>query len=230
MGAAPLKLLSSMSTRELLVEMCACSARDLAQPVEATAGGGVDIQKRVQAAEAVDIVVLAAAAIDRLIAEGHLLAYSRTDLVRSGVAIAVRAGEPHPDVSSEVAVRQAVRAARSLGYSTGPSGVYLERLFERWGIREEIRGRVVVPPPGVPVATLLAGGEIALGFQQLSELAGVAGVDVVAPLPPSIQLNTVFSGGISAHSADAAAARHVLEYFASQAMAEVKRRHHLQPA
>lgn len=230
MSAPPLKLLSSMSTRDLLAEMAASCERELSQPVHTIAGGGVDIQKRVQAGEAVDIVVLAANAIDRLIAEGHLLAYSRTDLVRSGVAIAVPRGTPHPDVSSEAAVKQAVRAARSLGYSTGPSGVYLEKLFERWGILGEIRSRIVVPPPGVAVGSLLASGDCELGFQQLSELANVAGIEVLGPLPPAIQLNTAFSGGISAHSQLAAAARHVLEYFASPAMAEVKRRHSLQPA
>ena len=162
-----------MATRELLAELAGCSARELSQPVETSAGGGVDILKRVQAGEAADIVVLAASAIDRLIAEGHLLAYSRTDLVKSGVAIAVQKGAPHPDVSSEAAVKQAVRRAHSLGYSTGPSGVYLEKLFARWGILEEIRSRIVVPPPGVPVGSLVATGGCALGFQQLSELADV---------------------------------------------------------
>ena len=230
MTAPPLKLMSSMATRDLLAELAGCSARELSQPLEAVAGGGVDILKRVQAGEAVDIVVLAANAIDRLIAEGHLLAYSRADLARSGVAIAVQKGAPHPDVSSEAAVRQAVRSARSLGFSTGPSGVYLEKLFERWGILEEVRGRIVVPPPGVPVGTLVAAGDCALGFQQLSELANVAGIDVLGPLPPPIQLYTVFSAGISAHSRHAAAARHVLEYFSSPALADVKRRHSLQPA
>ena len=230
MSAPPLKLMTSMAARELLAELADYSARELSQPVETIAGGGVDILKRVQSGEAVDIVVLASNGIERLITEGHLLAYSRTDLVRSGVAIAVQKGAPHPDVSSEAGVRQAVRAARSLGYSTGPSGVYLEKLFERWGILEEIRSRIVVPPPGVPVGSLVAAGDCTLGFQQLSELANVAGIDVLGPLPPSIQLHTVFSAGISAHSQHAGAARHVLEYFASPAVAEVKRRHSLQPA
>jgi molybdate transport system substrate-binding protein len=145
------------------------------------------------------------------------------------VAIAVPRGVPHPDVSSEAAVKQAVRTARSLGWSTGPSGVYLEKLFDRWGILEEIRSRIVTAAPGVPVGSLVASGECALGFQQLSELANVPGIDVLGSLPPSIQLYTVFAGGISAHSQHAAAARHVLEYFSSPATAEVKRRHSLQP-
>jgi molybdate transport system substrate-binding protein len=107
--------------------------------------------------------------------------------------------------------------------------VYLEKLFERWGIFEEIRGRIVTAPPGVPVAALVARGECDLGFQQLSEMATAPGIDVIGPLPPAIQLYTTFAGAISAHSPHAAAARHVLEYFASPAMADVKRRHHLLP-
>lgn len=229
MVAPTLKLLSSMAARDLLAELAQCSARELAQPVEASAGGGVEVLKRIQAGEATDIVVLSAGVIDRLIAEGHLLAYSRTDLVKSGVAIAVRAGAPHPDISSEAAVRDAVRNARAPGYSTGPSGVYLEKLFERWGILAELRERLVVAPPGVPVASLVAQGQCDLGFQQLSEMVHVPGIDVLGPLPPAIQLNTVFSGAISAHSRHAVEARHVLEYFASPAVDAVKLRHSLQP-
>ena len=228
MVAPALKLLSSMAARDLLVELAACGARELSQPIEASAGGGVDVLKRIQGGEATDIVVLSAQVVDKLIAEGHLLAYSRTDLVKSGVAIAVPAGASHPDISSEAAVKQAVRSARAPGYSTGPSGVYLEKLFERWGILEETRSRMVCAPPGVPVASLVARGECDLGFQQLSEMATAPGIDVLGPLPPAIQLYTVFSGAISAHSRHAAAARHVLEYFASPAVADVKLRHSMQ--
>jgi molybdate transport system substrate-binding protein len=230
MDAPKLKLVSSMATRELLAELAGCSARELSQPIDASAAGGVDVMKRVQAGEAMDLVVLASNVIDRLIAEGHLLAYSRADLVKSGVAIAVPKGAPHPDISTEAAVKQAVRSARAPGYSTGPSGTYLEKLFDRWGILGELKSRLVTAPPGVPVASLVAAGQCDLGFQQLSEMVNVPGIDVIGPLPPSIQLNTVFSAGISAHSQRAAAARRVLEYFASPATADVKRRHHLQPA
>src|SRR5579863_6537684 len=139
MPARPLKLLSSMATRELLSELVAGYQRSTGQPVSTEAAGGVDVAKRVRAGESVDVVVLSSTAIDSLIAAGSLLPDSRIDLVRSGVAIAVRAGAPQPDVGSEDAVKRAVAAAKTLSYSTGPSGVYLERLFERWGVLEEIR-------------------------------------------------------------------------------------------
>ena len=225
-----LKLLSSMATREVLNELAARFERERSLSVTAEAAGGVDVAKRVQAGESVDVVVLASNAIDKLIADGKLRAGSRVDLVRSGVAIAVRAGSPRPDIATEAAVRRAVQSARTLSYSTGPSGVYLEKMFERWGILGEIRPRIVVPPPGVPVGSLVASGAAELGFQQLSELQSLAGIVVLGPLPPEIQSITVFSGGVAAGSAAPEAARALLEFMASPATAATKRRHGMEPA
>lgn len=230
MSATPLKLISSMATREVLAELAVECERALAQPLLNSAGGGVEVARRIQGGEAVDIVVLAANVVDTLIAEGCLLAGSRVDLVKSGVAVAVTAGAPHPDVGNEAGVRAAVLAARAPAWSTGPSGVYLEKLFERWGILAQVRERMVVAPPGVPVASLLAEGRCDLGFQQLSEMRAVAGIDVLGPLPASIQLDTVFSGGVSVHSRHASAARAVLQFMASPDTAAVKLRLGLQPA
>jgi molybdate transport system substrate-binding protein len=225
MAPSPLKLISSMATREVLSDLVSRYQRATPQPVTTEAAGGVDVAKRVQAGEALDIVILASNAIDKLVADGKLLAGSRVDLVRSGVAIAVRAGAPKPDISTEEAVKHAVLAAKTLSYSTGPSGVYLEKMFERWGILEQIRSRIVVPPPGVPVGSLVADGTAELGFQQLSELLSLAGIAVIGPLPPSIQAVTIFSGGISAHCSEPQAARALLNYMASPAAADVKQRY-----
>jgi molybdate transport system substrate-binding protein len=219
-----LKLLSSMATRELLNELVAEYERKTGQPVTAEAAGGVDVAKRVRAGEAVDVVVLSSTAIDSLIAAGSLLPDSRIDLVKSGVAIAVRAGASQPGVASEEAVKRAVLNAKTLSYSTGPSGVYLEKLFERWGILEEIRSRIVVPPPGVPVGSLVAGGTVELGFQQLSELMSLPGIEVIGPLPPEIQTITLFSGGISPGCERPELARALLDYMASPSVASVKQR------
>jgi molybdate transport system substrate-binding protein len=230
MPARPLKLLSSMATRELLNELVAAYQRSTSQPVTAEAAGGVDVAKRVRAGESVDVVVLASTAIDSLIAAGSLLPDSRVDLVRSGVAIAVRAGAPRPDVGSEDAVKRAVAVAKTLSYSTGPSGVYLEKLFERWGVLEEIRARIVVPSPGVPVGSLVANGTVELGFQQLSELMTLPGVEVIGPLPPGIQTITVFSGAVSCGCDRAEAGRALLSYMGSPAAVAVKERFGMEPA
>jgi molybdate transport system substrate-binding protein len=228
--AMPLKLISSMATREVLAELAARFQQDGGRPVATEAAGGVDVAKRVQNGEAMDVVVLANTAIDKLIAEGKLLAGSRVDLVKSGIAVAVRAGAPRPDIATEEAVKRAVLAAQTLSYSTGPSGVYLEKMFERWGIYADIKSRIVVPPPGVPVGSLVASGRVELGFQQLSELQNLAGIQVVGPLPPAIQSITVFSGAISATSADVASARALLAYMAEPAATSLKQKHGMDAA
>ena len=223
MPAAPLKLLSSMATREVLAELVSRYERAAQQRVASEAAGGVDVAKRVQDGEAVDVVVLASNAIDKLIAAGRLLPGSRVDLVKSGIAVAVRAGSAVPDIATENALREAVLAANTLSFSTGPSGVYLETVFSRWGILERIRSRIVVPPPGVPVGSLVVGGAVELGFQQLSELINLPGLEVVGPLPPSVQSLTIFAGGVAAASSSPSAARALLDYLAAPDAAAVKR-------
>ena len=230
MPEVTLKLLSSMAAREVLRELAVQFEQTSGVKVHAEAAGGVDVAKRVQAGEVLDVVVLADAAIDKMIADGRLLVGSRVDIVRSGVAVAVPEGAPAPDISNEEAVKQAVLAAKTLSYSTGPSGVYLEKLFARWGILEAIRPRIVVPPPGVPVGSLVASGDVALGFQQLSEMLNIAGLKVIGPLPAEIQTITVFSGGISVACAQPELARALLDHMASPATEGVKRRCGMQGA
>lgn len=227
---APLKGISSMATRLVLADLVEAFAQRSGDRAEIESVGGVDAAKRVQAGEAFDVVILASDAIDKLIAAGHLQPGSRVDLVRSGVAAAVREGAPVPDLGSEDAVRSAVLAAPSISYSTGPSGVALAKLFERWGISEQLVSRTVQAPPGVPVASLVARGEVALGFQQLSELLGVAGITIAGPLPPAIQIITTFSAGIPVHTAQADAVRAMLAHMTAPAAAEAKRRQGMEPA
>lgn len=226
-----------MATRLLLAELAGAYERVADVRVRIESVGGVDAAKRVAAGEALDVVFLASDAIDKLIAAGHALAGSRVDLVHSGVAVAVKATSSfaaQPDVSSEAAVRQAVLAASSISYSTGPSGVALAKLFERWGIAEEIKGRIVTPPPGIPVGSLVAkgaeNGGVALGFQQLSELIHVPGIQILGPLPDAIQITTTFSGAVCAMSRQPQAVRDLLRYMAAPEAAEAKRKQGMDPA
>ena len=225
-----LKIISSMATRQLLAELAGLYRQTAAQDLSVESVGGIDAAKRVRAGEVFDAVVLAADSIDALIASGHIVAGNRVDLVRSGVAVAVRAGAPRPDIGSEDAVKRAVLAARRLSYSTGPSGVQLAKLFERWGIAETLRDRLVQAPPGVPVGSLLAEGNVDLGFQQLSELMGLPGIDVIGPLPPAIQIVTTFSAGLAATSTQAQAVRAMLAFMHSPATAQAKRDMGMEPA
>ncbi len=219
-----------MATRQVLADLVAAYAQRTGTSVSIESVGGVDAAKRVQAGdEAFDVVFLAADAIDKLVAGGHAVAGSRVDLVRSGVAVAVRAGALRPDLSSEEAVKQAVLAAPTLGYSTGPSGVALVKLFERWGIADEVKPRIVQAPPGVPVGTLVARGEVALGFQQLSELMHLEGIDVLGPLPEPVRIVTTFSGAICTTSQQPDAVRDLLAFMASPDAAQAKRRQGMDP-
>ena len=222
--------ISSMATRELLAELAAAYRQRCGQAVRFESVGGVDAARRVQSGEPFDLVVLAADAIDRLVAGGHLVAGSRVDLVRSPVAVAVRAGAPCPDVSTEAALRAAVLAARRIGHSTGPSGTHLVRLFERWGIAAEVAPRTVQAPPGVPVASLVARGDVDLGFQQLSELLHAEGITVLGALPGDAAFVTTFAAGLCPASARAAAVRELLAFMTSPPAHEAQRRHGMQPA
>ena len=222
--------ISSMATRQVLAELADAYRRQSGVAVSFESVGGVDAAKRVQAGEPFDVVVLAADAIDKLIAAGRVVADSRTDLVRSGVAIAVRAGAPRPDISSEDALRRAVLSARTLGYSTGPSGVALAKLFERWGIADTVSERLVQAPPGIPVGQLVARGEVELGFQQLSELLHLEGIAVIGAMPAGLEIVTTFTAGLCATSTQPDAARALLAFLRSPAAADAKRRQGMDPA
>jgi molybdate transport system substrate-binding protein len=227
---AVIRAISSMATRQLLAELAADYARESGVRVEVESVGGVDAAKRVAAGEPFDAVILGSDAIDKLLAAGHAVAGTRTDIVRSATAIAVKAGAPHPDIGSEEAVKQAVLAARRISYSTGPSGVALALLFDKWGISAQIGDRIVTPPPGTPVGTLVAKGEVELGFQQLSELIHLQGIDILGTLPEAIQVTTIFSGALCAASKQPEAVRAFLGWLASPVTAAAKQRQGMQPA
>ena len=219
-----------MATRRLLADLIARFEATSPQRVSLESVGGVDAAKRVMAGEMFDAVVLASDAIERLIAAGRIVAGSRIDVAASAVAVGVRAGAPHPDIGSADAVKRAVLAAGSVAYSTGPSGTHLEKLFASWGNDDALKGRIVVAPPGVPVSTLVARGDAELGFQQLSELMSVDGVEVVGLLPAAIQVMTTFSGGVAQTSTQPDAARTLLQFMAGPAVAEIKRKYGMEAA
>ncbi|BAN27979.1 substrate-binding domain-containing protein [Caballeronia insecticola] len=221
--------ISSMATRQVLADLASSFEARSGQRVTIESVGGVAAAKRVQEGEAFDIVVLSSNAIDALAASKRIDASSRVSIARSGVAMAVAAGAAHPRIDDEAAVRDAVRAARSIGYSTGPSGVHLAHLFERWGIAHEIAPRIVQAPPGVAVGTLIARGEVELGFQQLSEMIGVAGIDVLGMLPHEIQTLTIFEGAVCANARVPEAARAFLDYAMSRDADTTKVLHGMEP-
>lgn len=222
--------LSSMATRRILADLARAYEAARGAPVEIRSMGGVEAAKLVRAGEATDVVVLAAKVMGDLEAEGHLAKDGTRAFARSEIGVAVRANASRPSIASEQAVKQAMRDARRLCYSTGPSGDHLKALCERWGLANSVLARALVAPPGVPVARLVANGEADLGFQQLSELIGQPGIAVVGPLPPEIQAVTMFSAGVASASADPEGARALVHYLASAEAHGAIRRHGMAPA
>ena len=186
--------------------------------------GGVDAARRVDAGEPFDFVVLAADAIAKLANAGRVDAQSLVGVARSGIAVAIRKVASRPDISTESALRDAVHRARSVGYSTGPSGKYLLGLFMRWGIAADIAQRLREAPPGVPVASLVERGHAEIGFQQLSELVNAPGVDVIGPLPAAVQSMTTFTAALCTTSAKRELTQAFLAFLASPGTARAKHR------
>lgn len=222
-----LKFLTSGATKEFLRDVAAQYATETRNPVDVEAAGGVELVRRIREGEKADAVALSVDILEGLVKEGFVLAGSRIDLAKSGIAVAVRQGAPRPDIGEVEALKRAVLAAKSVGYSTGPSGRYLEKLFADWGIRDVIAPRLRQSPPGVPVGSFIARGEVELGFQQLSELIHLRGIDIVGPLPAGIQLVTTFAAGTLKAGASAEAAKAFVTYAASTRAQEARRKNGL---
>ena len=189
----------------------------------------VDLLQRIRDGERPDVVIMSAAGIDELIAVGRLALGCRTDLASSGIGIAVREGAPWPDVASTDGLVRALKEARSVSYSTGPSGAYLAKLFERLGIAGELASKLKVVK-GEPIGAVVARGDAEIGFQQIPELLPVAGIAIIGPLPPELQQVTTFSAGLPVGLEDAAGAAALLAFLRTPSARAVFREKGMTPA
>lgn len=197
--------------------------------VEADFAPTLALLKRLRAGEAADLVILTREGLDEMIGEGRVIAYTAADLARSYVGVAVRAGQPHPDVANEAALRKTLLAARSVAYSRlGASGVYFAQLIVRMGIAAEINARATIVEQGF-TAERLVSGEADLAVQQISELKQVEGIEVIGPVPHDLQIPAVFSAGRMANAKQAEAAEALLRYLASPEVVPVLRQSGLEP-
>jgi len=228
-NTAEIKVLASGAIKEAYLELIPQFEKSSEHKVATTWAGTVDIKKRMAAGEVFDLVIVARPELDAFIQEGKVVRGSRADLVRSGVGVAVRAGAPKPDIGSGEALKKALLAAESIGYSTGPSGVYLASLFERMGIADQVKPKLKQTPPGVLVGSIIASGEAEIGFQQVSELIHVRGIDFLGPLPADVQKITVFSAGIHSGAKEAEAANALVKFLTAPAAASVFKRNGLEP-
>ena len=218
-----------MATRLILAELSTAYRHKTGRSVAIESVGGVDAAKRIRAGEKFDIVVLADDAMKKLEADGYLKPGSRAGFAESSIAVAVRSGTRRPDLTSEATTKAAVLAARSLGYSTGPSGSHVLKLLEKWGVDARDTNRVVQAPPGIPVGTLVARGEVDLGFQQMSEFLEVQGIEVAGLLPAEIQSVTLFACGVGAQAGNEAGARDFISYLSSQDTDAIKWKYGMEP-
>ena len=223
-----MKVFSSLAIKAAYQELVPQFEKSSGRKVDTEWVGMADIRKRLGAGETPDLVIGSAALIDEFVSAGTLKA--RTNLGQSGVAVAVRKGAPRPDISSADAVRRALLNAKSIVYSSGPSGVYLATLFDKWGITEQMKKTALQTPPGVLVAELVAKGERELCFQQMPELLQVSGIDIVGPLPAEIQTMTTFSAGIHAKAKDADTAAALVKFLTSPDARPVMQRRGLEAA
>lgn len=225
---------SSMATRHVLADLAEAAAAAGLARVAMTSIGGVTAAERVAAGEPFDIVVLDADALARLADNGHVDAATVRPLVISQVGIAApAAGGPAdtpnpsgPAFSSPEELAEAITAANGIGYSTGPSGLAVLEHLRTLGVYDDVEGRLVQARPGVPVASLVASGEVSLGFQQMSELLSVPGVRVLGHLPRGLEISSTFSAAIATLSAAPQAALDVLQFWDSPEAAAIKSMHH----
>lgn len=220
-----------MATRHVLIDLLGAAAASGLPVVELESVGGVDAATRVADGEAFDLVFLASGALAKLAASGHVSG-SGVPLMLSQTAVAVPSGSSEPATRPEGAafadaseLREALRSANRIGYSTGPSGTALVKMIDSWGLTQEVGDRLVQAQPGVPVARSLAKGVVDLGFQQLSELVGQPGVRILGVMPSDCAIDTVFAGAVASASSAPAQAAEVLAFLASETARPIKERH-----
>jgi molybdate transport system substrate-binding protein len=228
-NAAEIKVLSTQATEEAYKELAPQFEKASGHKVTTVFTGTLDALKRLSNGETYDLLIMARQQIDELSQSGKVVAGSRTDVAKSGVGVAVGKGKPKPDISTVDALKKTLLAARSIGYSTGPSGLYVVTMFQKMGIADEVKSKLKQTPTGVFVGSIIASGEAEIGFQQVSELTFFPGIDYVGPIPAEIQLITVFSAGIPTGTKQADAAKSLVSFITAPAAAAVFKKHALDP-
>jgi molybdate transport system substrate-binding protein len=227
--AAEITVLSTQATEQSHRELLPQFEKATGNTVKISYTGTLDAKKRIAAGEHFDVLMMSSPDIDAFVAGGTLAPGSRVDLAKSGVGVGVKAGAPKPDISTTEAFKKSLLAAKSIGYSTGPSGVYVIGLFDRLGIADQVKPKLKQTPTGVFVGTITANGEVEIGIQQVSEMSHYPGVDYVGPLPTDIQRMTIFSSGIAAKAKDAVAAKALIKYVTSPDAAATYKKHGMEP-
>jgi len=226
--AAEIKVLASGAIKEAAIELIPQFEKASGNKVAVTWAGTVDIKKKIAAGETFDLVIIASPEMDTFAKDSKVVAGSKVDLVKSSVGVAVKAGAAKPELKSGDDLKKALLAAKSVGYSTGPSGVYMQSLFEKMGIADQVKAKSKVNGPGIPVATSLRDGSAEIGFQQVSELIHEPGIQFLGPIPADVQHITVFSSAVQAGAKEMGGAKALQSFLTAPAAVPVMKKHGLE--
>jgi molybdate transport system substrate-binding protein len=227
--AAEISVIAAGATREVYEAVAPDFEKRTGHKAIVTWSGTAGINQKLAEGEVYDVVIVSAATVDRFIQQNKLAAGSRVDLMKSGVGAGVRAGAPKPDISSSAALKSALLAVKSVGYSTGPSGTHIVSVIERMGIADQIKPKMKQVPTGGRIGTMIASGEVDIGFQQVSELIHEPGVDYIGPLPPDVQNTTVYAAGVHAQAKQPDAAKLLIKALTTPEAAAAIRKHGMDP-
>jgi molybdate transport system substrate-binding protein len=222
-------VLASGAIREIVTELLPSIASS-GDELKITWAGTAQIKEKLASGEAYDLVIVGAPEVDAFIQAGKIKSGTRVDLVRSGVGVAVKKGAPRPDIGSVAALKQTLLNAKSVAYSTGPSGEYVLKMLDKLGIAAEMKPKLVRTASGTRVGDYLDRGEAEIGFQQIAELIHEAGSDYIGPLPAELQNITVYSSGIHSEARHLAGAKRLQMFIASPEAASVIKRNGMEPA
>jgi len=228
--AADVDVIASTAMREVLDELVPMFERASGHKVTVSFLSGAVLPGKVKEGAQADLVVTTPETIDDLVKAGKVEAGTRVDFVRSGAGVAVRTGAAKPDIATPEAFKNALLAAKTVGYSQGPSGVHFMNVLTRLGIADQIKGKGVVPPLGSRVGTLIAEGKAEIGVQQITELLQIPGIDFIGPLPKELQANIVYATATPTSAKEKAGAAALVRFLSSEPALPVIKKVGLQPA
>ncbi len=226
--AAEIRVMSTVAFKDAYLEMLPAFERASGHKVLTEWVPTVEVLRRIKAGDTADLVLMATNGLEDLTKAGKIEPGSIVPFVKSGIGMAVRAGAPRPDVGSADAFKRTLLAAKSVGYSTGPSGNYLVGLFERLGIAAEVKAKTKLIQ-GEPVGDVVARGDAEIGFQQIPEILPVKGIQYLGPLPAEIQYTTVFSAGVHSAAKQPEAARAWVKFLKTPEAAALYKKHGMEP-
>jgi molybdate transport system substrate-binding protein len=228
--AADITVIGSTAMTEFIDAVVPIFEHDSGHTVKASFLSGSVLPVRVKEGAPADLIVTTPESIDDLVKAGKVVAGSRVDFVRSSAGVAVRAGAPKPDISTPEAFKNALLAAKSVGISKGPSGLYMLSLLDRLGIADAVKAKAVFTEPGQRVGLVIADGRAEIGVQQITELLAMSGIDYVGPLPPALQTTIIYATARSANAKELAAANEFVKFLSSKAVVPSARKMGLDPA